>query len=156
MNEKLVRSARIGLSVIFLLVVAIASEVYATDTNGRYLAYGFGQRTCGDYVKFREKNFEALQASERYTKDELYDVVNKIVEQWIAGFLTAHNLYVTDTYDLAGKMTMDDLKARIEKSCRANNKQYVVEAVIAVVNELNPNRVKVDPANRGQTSDQRQ
>ncbi len=155
MNKKLFRSARMGLTVIFLMA-AMGSELYAGDSNGRYLAYGFGQRTCEDYIKFREKNFETLQPNERYTKDEIYDVVNKIVEQWIAGFLTAHNFYVADTYDLAGSVTMDDLKARLEKSCRANNKQYIAEAVIAIAQELNPNRVKVDPAKREQMSNQGQ
>ncbi|HKX49624.1 MAG TPA: hypothetical protein VJQ48_04260, partial [Candidatus Binatia bacterium] len=81
---------------------------------------------------------------ERYTQEELYEIVDKIVEHWIAGFLTAHNLYVSDTYDVAGNSNMDDLKARLEKSCRANSKQYFAEAVITVVQSLHPQRVKVD------------
>ena len=39
---------------------------------------------------------------------------------------------------------MDDLKARLEKSCRANTKQHFAEAMIAVVQQLNPQRVKAD------------
>jgi hypothetical protein len=129
------------------VVVAASSRLYAIDNNNRYFAYGIGQRTCEDYVKFREKRIETLeQQHERYTKDELYEIVDKIVEHWIAGFLTAHNLYVTDTYDLVGKLTMDDLKARLEKSCRSNTKQYFAEAVITLVQELHPQRVKADAA----------
>jgi hypothetical protein len=30
----------------------------------------------------------------------------------------------------------------LEKGCRANSKQYVAEALIAVVQQLNPQRVK--------------
>ena len=81
---------------------------------------------------------------ERYTKDELYEIVDKVVEHWIAGFLTAHNLYVSDTYDVAGKSNMNDLKVSIEKSCRNNTKQRLAEAVITVVQSLNPQRVKVE------------
>ncbi|MGH7795064.1 MAG: hypothetical protein ACREQ2_09220 [Candidatus Binatia bacterium] len=84
------------------------------------------------------------QQHERYTKDELYEIVDRIVEHWIAGFLTAHNLYVSDTYDLVGNSTMDDLKVRLEKICRANTKQYFAEAMISVVQQLNPQRLKAD------------
>jgi hypothetical protein len=144
MNINLFGSARAVLTVV-LAIVAGSAELYAIDSNSRYFAYGVGQRSCEDYVKFREKRLETLeQRYERYTKDELYEIVDKIVEHWIAGFLTAHNLYVSDTYNLAGKTTMDELKARLEKSCRANNKQYFAEAVIALVQELHPQRVKAD------------
>ncbi|HET9881247.1 MAG TPA: hypothetical protein VFS81_05795, partial [Candidatus Binatia bacterium] len=102
-------------------------------------------RSCEDYVKFREKKLETLaRKHERYTQEELYEIVDKIVEHWIAGFLTAHNLYVSDTYDVAGNSNMDDLKARLEKSCRANGKQYFAEALINVVQSLHPQRVKAD------------
>ena len=119
------------------------STLHAIDSNNRYFAYGLGQRSCDDYVRFRERRLETLeQQHERFTKDELYEIVNRIVEQWIAGFLTAHNLYVTDPYDIAGKSSMDDIKVRLEKACRANPKQYLAEAMIAVVQQLNPQRVR--------------
>jgi hypothetical protein len=146
MNRKLFRSARILLTVV-VVIAAASSHLYAIDSNNRYFAYGVGQRSCGDYVKFREKRLETLeQQHPRYTKDELYEIVDKIVEHWIAGFLTAHNLYVSDTYDLAGKSNINDLKARLEKSCRDNAKQYFAEAMISVVQQLNPQRVKAESA----------
>jgi hypothetical protein len=40
---------------------------------------------------------------------------------------------VSDTYDVAGKSNMDDLKSRLEKICRSNTKQYFVKAVIALI-----------------------
>ena len=119
------------------------STVYAVDSNNRYFAYGLGQKTCQDYINFREKKLEALeQQYQRYTKDELYEIVDKIVEHWIAGFLTAHNLYVSDTYDVAGKSNMDELKNRLENACRANTKEYFVQAMISLVQQLNPQRVR--------------
>ena len=143
MSKKLFRTSRIVFGVILVIAVA-GSRLYAIDRNNRYFAYGVGQRSCEDYIKFREKRIETLEGYERYTKDELYEIVDKIVEHWIAGFLTAHNLYVHDTYDLAGKTTMDDLKARLEKSCRANRTQYFAEAVITLVHELHPQRINAD------------
>jgi hypothetical protein len=145
MDKNLLRSVCVILTIV-LLGVAANSNVYAIDKNNRYFAYGMGQRSCEDYIKFREKRLEALeQQYPRYTKDELYEIVDKIVEHWIAGFLTAHNLYVSDTYDVVGKLTMDDLKARLETNCRANTKEFFAEAMISVVQQLNPQRVKADP-----------
>jgi transcriptional regulator of NAD metabolism len=144
MNKNLVRPAR-ALFAVALVLALVSSTLYAIDSNNRYFAYGVRQRSCEDYVKFREKRLETLQRQhERYTKDELYEIVDKIVEHWIAGFLTAHNLYVSDTYDVAAKSTMDELKTRLEKSCRANTKQHFAEAVITLTQELHPQRAKAD------------
>jgi hypothetical protein len=128
------------------LIASLSPTLYAIDSNNRYFAYGVGQRSCDDYVKFRERRLDTLeQQHPRYTKDELYEIVDRIVEHWIAGFLTAHNLYVADTYDVAGKSNMTDSKARLEKICRANPRQHFAEAMISLVQELNPQRVKADP-----------
>ena len=85
-----------------------------------------------------------LERHERYTKDEPYEIVDKIVEHWIAEFLTATDLYVADTYNIAGNTPMDDLKGRLETICRANGKQLFAEAMVTLVQQLNPQRVKAD------------
>ena len=131
-----------------MMMIALAAAIvplHAVDNNNRYFAYGVGQRGCEDYISFRERRLDALEKQhERYTKDELYEIVDRIVEHWIAGFLTAHNLYVSDTYDVAGKSNMNDLKSLLEKSCRANPKQRFVEAMVSVIQGLNPQRVKAE------------
>ena len=143
MNSNLFRSACVSLTLVMAL--GSSSTLYAIDNNHRYFAYGLGQRSCEDYVKFREKKLDSLeQKHERYTRDELYEIVDRIVEHWIAGFLTAHNFYVSDTYDVAGKTDINDIEARLEKSCRANPKQRFAEAMISVVQQLNPQRVRAE------------
>lgn len=144
MRNRLFRAVTVMFFAVCWMLAGMANTA-ATDLNGRYFAYGVGQKSCEDYIKLREKRLEALENHERYTKDQLYEIVDKIVEHWIAGFVTAHNYYVVDTYDVAGKVTMDDMKSRLEKICRANPKQHVVEAIIVLVRELNPQRVKADP-----------
>ena len=144
MRNRILRSARLA-AIILLAIVGAHAQLYAVDSNNRYFAYGVGQRTCEDYVKFREKRLDALeQQHPRYTKDELYDIVNRVVEQWIAGFLTAHNLYMSDTYNVAGKSSMDDIKARLDTACRANTKEFFAQAMISVIQQLNSQRVSVD------------
>lgn len=146
MNPKLLRRTFTFATLVTALTTG-SFTLHAIDGNNRYFAYGVGQRSCEDYIKFREKQLDALQQQhERYTKDELYEIVDRIVEHWIAGFLTAHNLYMSDTYDVAGKSNMNDLKARLEKSCRANPKQRFVEAMVVLVQQLNPQRVRAEGA----------
>jgi hypothetical protein len=142
MNKTLFRSVPILLTFV-VVIAATGSRLYAVDRNKSYYAYGVGQQSCEDYVKLREKKLETLeQQHERYTKDELYEISDKAVEYWIAGFLTAHDLYVADTFNVAGNTNMDDLKARLENICRANGKQYFAEAMFTLVQQLNPQRVK--------------
>jgi hypothetical protein len=143
MNRRRFSSARVMMATMLVASTIMVSNLYAIDSNHRYFAYGLGQRTCADYVSFREKRLETLeQQHPRFTKDELYEIVDRIVEHWIAGFLTAHNLYVSDTYDVAGRSSMDELKAQLEKSCRANGKQYFAQAMVSLVQQLNPQRIK--------------
>ena len=115
----------------------------AMDKNGRFFALGVGQKTCEDYVKFREKRFDTLK-HERYTDEELYEIADNVVEHWVAGFLTAHNYYVTDTYNVLGKESFNGVMERLVKRCRANEKEYVAEAMIAVTLELHPGRTTVE------------
>jgi hypothetical protein len=129
------------------MLAAASRSVYGIDASNRYFVYGLGQRSCDDYLKFRDRKLDTLeQQHPRYTKDELYEIVDKVVEQWIAGFLTAHNLYVSDTYNVAGKVTLDDIKTRLESACRANGKGHFAEAMISVIQQLNPQRVKAEGA----------
>ena len=76
MTYKLFRWVAAVWTVVLFMAVA-ASELHAIDSKGRSFAYGVGQRSCEDYVKFREKRLETLEKHERYTKDELYEIVDK-------------------------------------------------------------------------------
>ena len=145
MDKKLVRAATVLVLAVFLIPAGMTGAL-AMDSNGKFFAYGVGQMSCEDYVKLREKRSETLEKQEPYTKDELYEIVDKVIDYWIAGFLTAHNFYVTDTYDLAGNVKMEELKARVEKICRADTKQYFAKAMITLSQEMNPQRVKAAPA----------
>jgi len=120
-----------------LLISGGLSTTLALDSNGRYYALGIGSRSCGDYIKFREKRLENLTP-------EQYEIADVIVEHWVAGFLTAHNLYVMDTYDVVGTVTMDQLEERIEKYCRANPNSRVAEAMTAIAQELHTSRIRLD------------
>jgi hypothetical protein len=125
-----------------LLISGGLSNTLAIDSNGRYFALGVGSRSCADYVKYSEKKLENLT-------DEQYEIADKIIEHWVAGFMTAHNFYVTDTYDVVGTITIDQLQERIEKYCRANPNRRVAESIVLIAGELHKNRVRIDPSKGG-------
>ena len=130
-------------TVALLLVSAGRSNAPAMDSNGRYFALGAGSRPCGDYVKFREKRLE------NFTPEQ-YDIATVIVEHWVAGYMTAHNYYVADTYDVVGTVTMNQLEDRIEKYCRANPNNRIAEAMASIAQELHANRIKLDTSTKAQ------
>ena len=136
MGIKLFKSVMVAL-VAAVWLTAGASAVLAMDSNGRYFALGAGSRPCSDFIKFREKRIE------KFTPEQ-YDVADVIVEHWVAGFMTAHNFYVTDTYDVVGTVTMDQIEDRIEQYCRANPNRRVAEAVAAIARDLHASRIKLD------------
>ena len=122
-----------------LLVSGKLSNTLAIDSNGRYFALGVGSRSCSDHLKFSEKRLE------NFTPEQ-WDIADVIIEHWVAGFFTAHNFYVTDTFDVVGTVTIDQLQERIDKYCRANPNSRVAEAVTAIAQELHANRIKFDPS----------
>jgi hypothetical protein len=138
---------RVAMSVIAavfgsLLISGGLSRSLALDSNGRYLALGVGSRSCADHVKYSEKKLENFT-------DEQYEIADKIIEHWVAGFMTAHNFYVTDTYDIVGTVTIDQIQERIEKYCRANPNKRVAESIVLIVEELHKNRIRIDPSKGG-------
>jgi hypothetical protein len=121
------------------LVSGGLSNTLAIDGNGRYFALGVGSRSCSDYIKYSEKRLKNFT-------DEQYEIADKIIEHWVAGYMTAHNFYVMDTYDVVGTVTIDQLQERIEKYCRANPNKRVAEAMTSIAEELHKNRIRVDPS----------
>jgi hypothetical protein len=122
-----------------LLISGGLSNTLALDSNGRYYALGVGSRSCADYIKYSEKKLENFT-------DEQYEIADKIIEHWVAGFMTAHNFYVTDTYDVVGTVTIDQMQERIEKYCRANPNKRVAESIVLIAEELHKNRIRLDPS----------
>ena len=132
----------IGSFLALLLISGGLSNTLAIDSNGRFFALGVGSKSCADYLKYSEKKLENLN-------EEQYEIADKIIEHWVAGFFTGHNFYVLDTYDVVGTVTIDQLQERIEKYCRANPNNRVAEAIVAIAQELHANRIRVDPSKGG-------
>lgn len=128
---------------VFVIAVMWSTMVFgsgvsdAMDSKGRFYALGVGKRPCSDFVKFREKRLETFT-------EEQYEIAGEIIKHWVAGFLTAHNYYVTDTYNVMGDATIEDVASRLENYCKANGSKFFAEAALELVRALHPNRTKLD------------
>ncbi len=125
------------LTLILTLAILLVPEGFteAVDSKGRFYALGVGKKTCREYIEFREKRIKD------FTPDD-YERANHVVEHWVAGYLTGHNYYVSDTYDVKGNKSIEEIKVWIEGFCRKDQDEYFAEAVIALAAELHDSRKK--------------
>jgi hypothetical protein len=130
---KRVRRVIVPLAMALLVLPLVASNAVPMDRNGRFFALGVGRRSCEDFVRFREKKVDLTP--------EQHEMAQHVIQHWVAGFLTAHNFYVTDTYDVKGTATPEEMGQWLESYCRKNPKIYFAEGVIALTLELHPKRV---------------
>lgn len=125
------------LTLILALAILLIPDGFteAVDSKGRFYALGVGKKTCREYIEFREKRIKDFTPGD-------YERTDFVVEHWVAGYLTGHNYYVSDTYDVKGKKSIEEIKAWIEEFCRKDQDEYFAEAVIALAAELHDSRKK--------------
>ena len=129
----------------FLLLLPVGvSNTLAMDDQGRFYALGVGMRKCNDFIKLREKRIENFTAQD-------YEIAGHVVEHWVAGYLTAHNYYVADTYNVEGDASLDQIAKWLEEFCRSDQDEYFAEAVVALAESLHDKRVRT-----GSTADAHQ
>lgn len=104
-------------------------------------AFGVGTKKCSVYVQFRERKLPGHYSAKDYENTE------EVVAQWVGGFMTAHNYYVQDTYDVTKNAGKDLVMGWLESLCRENPEQPFALAVIELARRLHPNRMKDRPMN---------
>ena len=129
------KALRLTLVLTFAILLLPEGFIEAVDSKGRFYALGVGKRTCREYMEFREKRIKDFTADD-------YKRANHVVEHWVAGYLTGHNYYVSDTYDVKGNKSIEEIKVWIEEFCRKDQNEYFAEAIIALAAELHDSRKK--------------
>src|SRR5215468_9346233 len=95
------RIKMISLSFLLLLLVTpLAGR--CVDTNGRYVAYGYGANSCGSFVEARRTNTDTNYIS------------------WVTGYLTAVDTTYPITYGILGSSDIDRAMVRLENYCHQN------------------------------------
>ena len=132
--------------VIVLFVVGMigigVSPASAIDEDSRlYRAYGVGPKKCAVYIQLRERKLPGDHSARDYENTD------EVVAQWVAGYMTAHNRYVQDTFDVTAAAGKDKVMGWLESLCRENPEQPFVSAVEDLAFRLHAKRTKDGPAN---------
>lgn len=129
--------AMFSLSAILSLAVSPAGAI--DEDSKLYRAYGVGPKKCELYVQLRERKLPGHYSA----KD--YEITDEVVAQWVAGYMTAHNYYVKDTFDVTAAAGKDKVMGWLESLCRENPDQPFVAAVADLAFRLNATRQKDAP-----------
>ena len=114
-----------------LLVVATLSSACAHDlamppTPAR--TYGAGHKLCSDWSAAEAKPDQTEYFANRF---------------WVAGFMSAYNVYVaTGGFDIGKGLTPDDMKALMHARCAANPAATIAAAATAVLATLKARQAK--------------
>ncbi|MCP5407461.1 MAG: peptidoglycan-binding protein [Chromatiaceae bacterium] len=102
------------------------STAQAADANGEFVVKGAGLLPCNVYTAEREK------------RSNIYYLIGG----WLEGFLSAHNKYAADTYDVVSFEGLELLLAIIDNHCRANPQDRLFPVVNTIVAKLNEDRIR--------------
>lgn len=107
-----------------LTLWAIATQAGAVDQNDRYAVKGPGNLNCG--------TFADLDPGHEHVRD---------VGVWMAGYFTAYNRLIRDTYDMLPWQTPGTLLALAAQYCRANPEAKLNDAAVELVTYMSPRRM---------------
>lgn len=103
-----------------------SSPAFASDKNGQFALKGAGFLPCQVYVHEREK-----QSNVYY-----------MIGGWLEGYLSAHNRYAENTYDVTSFETLELLLSVIQNHCQSNPNDRLYTIVNSMVQQLHPDRIE--------------
>ena len=102
------------------------AAVFAADDAGSFAMKGAGFLPCEIYVKEREK------------RSNIYYMISG----WLEGFITAHNKYADDTYDIASFESLELLLRVMQNHCESNPRDRLYSVINSIIIKLNPDRLR--------------
>lgn len=108
------------------LLVATACAARADDAAGNFAVKGAGVLPCKVFTAERDK------------KSNVYFLIGG----WLEGYLSAHNRYVADTFDVTSFETTDMLLAIIGDHCAKHPDDRLYPVVNAIVTKLGEDRLR--------------
>ena len=95
------------------------------DEEGNFAMKGAGFLPCETYVKEREK------------KSNIY----YLISGWLEGFITAHNSYTDDTYDITSFESLELLLRVMQNHCESNPRDRLYSVINSIIIKLEPDRL---------------
>lgn len=109
-----------------LALLALPGLASAADDKGQFQILGAGSRPCSEY-----------SAASPQSK--------QFVETWFAGYITAMNRSTSQTYNLVGNATVEQMHEWLANYCRNNPQNLIAIAVHAMLEAAYPNRIQTSP-----------
>ena len=103
-----------------------AATAIAADANGEFALKGAGFLTCKAY------------AEERARRSDVYYMIGG----WLDGFISAHNKYAHDTYDVTSFESAELLLRVIDGHCKANPDDRLYSVINSLVTQLGHERLQ--------------
>lgn len=96
---------------------AQTSAVPVTPARPGPVTYGAGHKLCSEWSAAETKADQSEYFANRF---------------WVAGFMSAYNIYVSPTgYDIAKGLAPDDMKSFMHSRCAANPNETIATAATA-------------------------
>jgi hypothetical protein len=111
----------------FAALIVAASSAEAADADGRAAPKGFGLATCEQFLEM------ARQPDNQNTV--------RAIAEWVNGYLTASNIYMEETYDIAPWQNPVYLLNVYARLCQQQPEQRFVAVVHFVNNALRETRL---------------
>ncbi|MDP6183766.1 MAG: peptidoglycan-binding domain-containing protein, partial [Gammaproteobacteria bacterium] len=102
------------------------AQLRATDDTGKFAMKGAGFLPCKVFVLEREK------------RSNIYYMIGG----WLEGYLSAHNKYSKETFDVASFESLELLLRILENHCKSNPEDRLYSVISSMVNKLAETRLK--------------
>lgn len=102
-----------------------SSVCFTADESGQFALKGAGFLSCKNYVDERERRSS----------------VYYMIAGWLDGFVSAHNKYVADTYDILSFESSELLLLVIDNHCQSNPDDRLYAVVNSILAKLGPDRL---------------
>lgn len=111
-------------------MAAMPTVAAAKSVEGRFVAFGPGNWSCADAVAVAEGNHPGSQGR---------------LDGFIAGYLTASNVILKNTYDIQAGASSSDARAKVLAFCAENPKVNLANALAVHTQRQYPDRRSVPP-----------
>ena len=111
-----------------VLILLLAFPVHSKDIDGEYAVFGVGSKSCSGFIKARSTG----QGMAQYVL-------------WTEAYLSAFNLIVPSTYNIAGESSFNQMMNWLSEHCKENPDELYVNAVAALTVALYPSRLNLAP-----------
>jgi hypothetical protein len=116
-----------------LILIAMSSLLLAAplaraaDEDSNYVIWGVGKKSCNSYSQARSQG----------KADEF--------RSYVAGYLTAYNAFMPETYNIAPGQQTDGVLAWLDDHCADSKTSYVADALHRFIEESHEAREKAAP-----------